>query len=139
MSGRRAAEPGRSRVTVTAAYYASSVVVGLGSAALGPTLPALAVQTRVSLSQVGLLFTARSLGNLVGAALSASPLDRGHGRPLLAAALLGAAGTMALVPASASFLLLFLILVALGAAHAVVNVGTKPSSCGRTATASGRS
>ena len=122
--GRRAISAGRSDIAATAAYYASSVVVGLGSAALGPTLPALALQTRVSLSQAGLLFTARSLGNLIGSALAASPLDRGWGRSLLVLALLASAGMTALVPVAPHFLMLLLVFVLWGAAHAVISVGT---------------
>ena len=122
--GRQAIQGGRAGAAATAAYYASSVAVGLGAAALGPTLPALALQTRVSLSQAGLLFAARSLGNLIGSALAASPLDRGRGRSLLALALLVSAGMTALVPVAPHFLLLLLVLVFLGAAHAVISVGT---------------
>ncbi len=119
-----AVSAGRAGVAATVAYYASSLVVGLGSAVLGPTLPALALQTGVSLSQVGLLFTARSLGNLIGSALAASPLDRGWGRSLLALALLASAGMTALIPIAPHFLLLLLVLVLLGVGHAVISVGT---------------
>ena len=41
-----------SRLAKTAGYYVAFVVLGLSTAALGPTLPGLAEQTRSTLSQV---------------------------------------------------------------------------------------
>jgi FHS family Na+ dependent glucose MFS transporter 1 len=114
---------GRGRRSSTAAYYAASAAIGLGSAALGPTLPALASQTGVSLAQAGLLFTARSLGSLIGSLVAASPIDRGRGHLLLFVSLLAAAGVMALVPAAPTFVILALLLFVLGAAHTALSVG----------------
>ena len=61
-------------------------------AVLGPTLPALAEQTGAELGEISFLFTARSLGYIVGALLGGRLLDRLRGHPVLALSL----GVMAL-------------------------------------------
>ena len=58
------ADPGK--FSKTAAYYATFIGLGLTSASLGPTLPGLAEQTRTNIGEISFLFTARSLGYLLG-------------------------------------------------------------------------
>src|SRR5512135_1235418 len=76
-----------SPLAVTATYCTAFLGLGLISAALGPSLPSLAQQTHVQLSQVSVLFTTINLGYLVGALAAGRYYDRRVGHPLMAGAL----------------------------------------------------
>ncbi len=107
----------------TYAYYLSFVSLGLMMAALGPTLPDLADQTDASLSEIGILFTVRSVGALAGTLLVGRLFDRQPGHPLMAAALILMSVMLALtplVPLLGVFILIFLLL---GIAESGINVG----------------
>jgi FHS family Na+ dependent glucose MFS transporter 1 len=110
-------------IAITGIYYAAFVGLGMVAAALGPTLPGLAEQTGVQLKQASLLFTTVSLGYLLGALASGRLYDRRLGHPLMALALLLAAGLMALVPDMPQLALLALVMLLLGGAQAGVDVG----------------
>ena len=92
------------RLVQTAAYFAS--VYRLRSVQQdrsGPTLPTLAKQSHVSLGAISYLFTARSLGYVLGATKGAKLFDRRAGNPIMAATLVLMAAMMALTPLTASF------------------------------------
>ena len=107
----------------TAAYFAAFIALGLTAGSLGPTLPALAEQTNVSLSAISYLFTARSIGFALGAVRAGRLFDSRPGNPLLAAMLLAMAIMMALVPLAPRLVPLLAIMLILGAAEAVLDVG----------------
>src|SRR4051794_20651849 len=86
------------RVSRTFSYFAAFVALGLTTASLGPTLPGLAAQTHVGLSEISFLFTARSLGFLLGALRVGKLYDRVSGHVLMACALTLMTMMMALVP-----------------------------------------
>src|SRR6266853_929179 len=65
--------------TTTAGYFAAFVALGLTTGLLGPTLPGLASQTSASLSAISYLFTARSLGYVLGATGGGGLYDRRAG------------------------------------------------------------
>src|SRR5438132_3700088 len=109
----RAKQP--SRAAVTAAYFAAFVALGLTTGSLGPTLPALATQTRVGLSAVSYLFTARSLGYVLGALRGGKLFDRRAGNSVMAGTLIVMAAAMALVPLSAALWTLLVVMLLLGA------------------------
>src|SRR5918911_253187 len=90
----------------TSIYFASFVAIGLTTGSLGPTLPALAMQTNTSLSQISYLFTARSLGYLLGSLVAGKLYDRVQGHYVLFAMLGALALMMALVPFVPGLLLL---------------------------------
>jgi len=113
----------RERLSRTAGYYAAFVALGLVGASLGPTLPGLAENTETLLSEISFLFTARSLGYLLGSFLGGRLYDRVPGHPVLAAALIIIAATMALVPLTALLWALSAILLILGVAEGVLDVG----------------
>lgn len=113
--------PGRSGATV--GYFAAYISLGMSSAILGPTLPGLAEQTSVSLSQISLLFPAHSLGYLLGSFLSGRLYDRVLGHPLMAAALCLLAILLAGVPLAPVLWLLFLAVLIAGMAGGAVDVG----------------
>ena len=109
---------------VTIGYYLGFISLGMAAASLGPTLPGLADQVGVQISQIGLLFTARSVGFLLGALLVGRLYDRLPGHRLLTLALFGVALTMALVPFASSFWLITAVFFFLGISESGIDVGS---------------
>ena len=110
--GRRAA------LLKTIGYYAAFIALGMASASLGPTLPALAEHTRSSLSQISALFVARSLGYLAGSLLGGRLYDRIPGHPVMSGGLLLMAGMMGLAPVVPHLWMLAVAILVLGLAEA---------------------
>lgn len=114
---------GRDRLWRIGAYYAAFVGLGLVLSSLGPTLPALADLTGVSLSALSTVFLARSGGYLAGAMLGGRLYDRFPGHPLMAAMLAVMAAMMLLAPRCPSLTILTLVFVVLGIAEGSLDVG----------------
>ena len=115
---------GRSRrFRLTAAYFAAFVALGLTTGSLGPTLTSLAEQSHVGLSAISYVFTARSLGYLLGSVRVGKLFDRGAGNPVMAAMLMMMSIAMALIPLTSTLWLLLLAMLVLGAAEAGLDVG----------------
>ena len=113
----------RGRFSKTFGYYAAFVVLGLTVASLGPTLPGLAEHTRTNLSEISFLFTARSLGYLLGALLGGRLYDRLPGHPIMVVAMLAIAAMLGLMPILPLLWLLTAVLLILGLAEGVLDVG----------------
>jgi FHS family Na+ dependent glucose MFS transporter 1 len=111
------------RIASTGGYYAAFIGLGLVAASLGPTLPGLAENTRTQLSEISYLFTGRSLGYLCGSLLAGRLYDRVPGHPLMAAMLGIVAVALLLVPSATQLWLLIAILVGLGVAEGLIDVG----------------
>jgi FHS family Na+ dependent glucose MFS transporter 1 len=111
------------RLSRTIAYFAAFVAIGLSTATLGPTLPGLAGHTRTQLSQASLLFTAHSLGYLVGSFQSGRLYDRVSGHRVLAGGLLIMAAMLAVAPLIPALWLLAVVILLLGSAEGAVDVG----------------
>ncbi len=111
------------RISKTASYYAAFVALGLASASLGPTLPGLAENTQVSLREISFLFTARSLGYLIGSLLGGRLYDRTPGHPVMALMLVGMVAMLFLIPVMSLLWLLVGVLLALGIAEGALDVG----------------
>ncbi len=107
----------------TILYSFAFIALGLGSASLGPTLPALAEQTNTELNQISILFIARSFGTMIGCWLIGRFYDRIAGHPLLASSLLISAVALALVPTARLLPVLFVLSAVIGIASASINVG----------------
>lgn len=114
-------QPGR--LAKTAGYYVAFIILGLTAASLGPTLPGLAAQTRSTLGQVSFLFTARSLGYLMGSLLGGRLYDRLPGQRVMAVMLLVLAAALVLVPGIPMLWLLAGVLLVLGIGEGAVDVG----------------
>ena len=91
---------------------------------LGPTLPSLAEITHSNLSSAGSLFSARSLGYLLGSLFLGHAYDHVKGNRLLAATLLISAILMAFVPLSPMLILTGLILFIIGLGLGGIDVGS---------------
>jgi len=111
-------------LSLTFAYYVALMALGLTTASMGPTLPGLAAQTGVRLAGAGFLFTARSLGYMLGSLAGGRLYDRVRGHVVLASALALTALTMAAVPAVPRLWLLTGVLLVLGLAEGTVDVGS---------------
>ncbi len=110
-------------ISKTAAYYVAFIALGTTGAVLGPTLGDLAEHTQTQLSQISLLFTATSLGYLLGSFLSGRLYDRVPGHPVMAAGLFVLAAMLGLAPLAPLLWLLIAAFVILGVAQAAVDVG----------------
>ena len=82
----------------TTIYFASFIILGMAAAILGPTLPNLADRTGSMLSKISFLFTARSLGYLMGSLSSGRAFDRKPGHVLLFLSLVVMAILFFLIP-----------------------------------------
>ncbi|MEZ4592582.1 MAG: MFS transporter [Chloroflexota bacterium] len=106
------------------AYFFAFIALGMASAALGPTLPGLAEQTRTQLSGISFLFATRSLGYLAGSILAGRVLDRLPGHPLLIGLLMMMGLSLAFVPLIGQLWLLTFVMLVAGITEAGVDVGT---------------
>lgn len=112
-----------SPLLVTIVYYLAFILLGLTSAAQGPSLLDLARHTSSGLDRVSLIFTAVSAGYLVGSFFSGRAYDRIPGHRLMAIALLVAAGSTALIPTASDLWLLLGAFFLLGLGKGTVDVG----------------
>ncbi|PWH13375.1 MAG: hypothetical protein DDG58_14225, partial [Ardenticatenia bacterium] len=111
------------KLITTAAYYAAFIGLGLGVAAIGPTLPDLARHTRAHLDEISFLFTAHSTGYLLGCLLAGHIYDRVRGHPVMVLMLIAMAATMFLVPLISLLWLLTLVIFLLGLSGSILDVG----------------
>lgn len=111
------------RISKTAAYYLAFVALGLTSATLGPTLPALAEHTRSNLREISYLFTVRSLGYLIGSFLGGRLFDSKPGHPVMAFMLVGMVAALVFIPLIPVLWLLIAIMLFLGLAEGALDVG----------------
>jgi MFS transporter, FHS family, Na+ dependent glucose transporter 1 len=107
----------------TFGYYFLFICLGLDSAILGPTLPALASQTASRLGQMGLVFLVGAIGYTLGTILGGRVFDRLPGHPVLGIAQLCAAVLIFFIPLASSLWILLAILVCKGLAEGFVNTG----------------
>jgi len=107
----------------TAGYFAVFVVLGMSIALLGPTLPGLAEQVEVPLAAISVLFTAHSIGYLLGSFFGGRLYDRVPGHAELAAGLLALGAMVVLVPLSRSLWLLTAAWLVHGVAGGALDVG----------------
>lgn len=113
----------QSKRSVTAAYYAAFIAMGISMASLGPTLPGLAANTRASISAISVLFTARALGSLVGSVWGGRIYDRVKGNGVMALMIVGIAILTALTPFVPVLWLLTGVLFFTGAVQGILNIG----------------
>ena len=109
---------------MTAVYYVAFIGLGMTTASLGPTLQGLANNTNSSLAQISSLFLILSLGYLLGSLGGGRVYDRVKGHPVMAASLAIMAAMMALVPMVSSLLVLAILLMILGFAEGMLDVGS---------------
>jgi len=107
----------------TAGYFAAFITLGLTTASLGPSLPSLAENTNTLISQISVLFTARSGGYLIGSWLGGRTYDRQPGHHIMAVMLMAIAVTLALIPTLSNLWVLLVVLMIVGFAEGALDVG----------------
>ncbi len=118
--------PGRAAVNptvLTAAYYASLALLGLATAAQGPSLPTLAVHTSSPLDRISLVFVADAFGYLVGSLAGGRLYDRLPGHRLMAGMLVLMLASAVGYPLATALWLLLLMGFLLGLGKGAVDVG----------------
>lgn len=113
-----------SKLSKTVGYYAGFVILGLVIASLGPTLLSLSEQTQSQISQISYLFTARSLGYMLGSVYSGRLYDRMAGHHVLVGMLIVIAVMVFLVPLIPLLWLLILVMLIMGGAEGGLDVGS---------------
>ena len=111
------------KLTTTFSYYLLFIVLGILLPSLGVLIPSLAEQTKSSLNQISLLFSAASLGRLSGALLAGRLLDRMPGHPVMALTLIFVAGIAFLMPFATYLWLLIGLYFVFGLTQAIIDVG----------------
>ncbi len=110
-------------IASTAGYYLSFIGLGLSMAVLGPALKGLTEQTGSTLAGISVLFTAKSLGYLIGIFGGGHLFDRFPGHRLLAGAFVLMAAAFALVPFVPMVSVLAGLIFLTGFADGIVDVG----------------
>lgn len=105
------------------AYFLGSTGVGLSAAIVGPTLAVLASNTGASQAQIGILFSIRAVGGLVGSLGFGRLYDRFSGHRLAAVMLFLSGIATVWVPQAKSLTLLGAIFLFLGVADGAMLVG----------------
>ncbi len=108
-------------------YAVCFISLGLAMAALGPMLPFLADLTDVSIAKISFVFTANSLGYMIGSAGGGRLYDRFKGHRLMVLALVLMVIGGILTPLLSRYVLLLLVLFLLGLGMGLVDVGANVS------------
>jgi FHS family Na+ dependent glucose MFS transporter 1 len=111
------------RTRATVGYYLAFLPLGLGTAVLGPTLNDLVQATATDWGWIGVLPTALSVGSILGSLLGGRCCDHLPGHGVLASALLLTMLTFGLVPLISWLAVLSAVVLLLGLALGVVDVG----------------
>ena len=110
-------------VVATIAYYLAFIILGLTTAASGPSLLKLAEHTISELDRISLIFVFSSLGYLVGSFLGGRAFDRFSSHRLMSMTLVVMAVTCILIPMSRSLEILLLAMLFNGFAAGILDVG----------------
>lgn len=107
----------------TSAYYLSFIILGLTTAASGPSIPTLAEHTSSGLDRISLIFIFGSLGYIAGSYLGGRAYDHIPAHRLMVVTLLALAVASALIPVSRSLEVLLSAMFISGLASGVLDVG----------------
>jgi len=110
-------------ITATIAYYFSFIILGLTTAASGPSLLKLADHTSSGLDRISLIFVFSSLGYLIGSFFGGRIYDRFSGHKLIAITLLIIAIASVLIPISSTLSVLLFAMFLSGLAAGILDVG----------------
>lgn len=110
-------------LAATAAYYLAFIILGLTTAASGPSLPKLAEHTASGLDTISLIFVFSSLGYLTGSFLGGRAYDRFPGHKLMSMTLVVVASASVMIPLAQTISLLLLAMFLSGLAAGILDVG----------------
>ena len=112
----------KSSAAKTAAYYLSFTIVGMTTAAFGPSIPAIASSTSSALGTVGGLFVFHRIGYIAGSLTGGRILDRVPGKYVVAATMGVLAAGLFLLPQWALIAGVFATVAGLGFAQGTAEV-----------------
>ncbi|NVK73835.1 MAG: MFS transporter [Oceanospirillaceae bacterium] len=110
-------------LTRTALYCAMFIAVGAVAGVLGPSLIYLADLIDASVAEISIVFSARAIGNILGALLAGRMFDRWQGHHYLILMLLLMIVGLLLVPFSTSLWMLVVLFFLLGGTEVSANAG----------------
>ena len=108
---------------LTAAYYLSFIIMGLASAAEGPSLPTLAKHTSSPLEQISLIFVFGALGYMLGSLIGGRAYDHIPGHRLIAFSMLVILSAAVIFPIASTLWLLLLAALTMGLGKGALDVG----------------
>jgi len=104
-------------------YGICFISLGLGTATLGPMLPFLADNASVSLGQISFLFSADSLGYMLGSAGGGRLFDRFDGHKLMMLAISMMVIISILIPLTLVYILLLFVMFLFGLSKGLLDIG----------------
>ena len=108
---------------LTAAYYLSFIILGLATAAEGPSLPTLAKHTSSPLEQISLIFVFGSLGYLLGSIIGGRAYDKFPGHRIMGFSMLVLLGAAIVFPLATTLWLLLPAALVMGLGKGALDVG----------------
>ena len=110
-------------VIATIAYYLAFIVLGMTTAASGPSLLKLAEHTSSGLDRISLIFVFGSLGYLIGSYFGGRAYDRIPGHKLMAVTLVFIGIASVLIPIASTLSVLLFAMFLSGLAAGILDVG----------------
>lgn len=110
-------------IVATIAYYLAFIILGMTTAASGPSLLKLADHTSSGLDRISLIFIFGSLGYVMGSYFGGRAYDRFSGHKLMAMTLLVIAAASVIIPLSTTLTVLLLVMFLSGLASGILDVG----------------
>ncbi|OFW67491.1 MAG: hypothetical protein A2Z12_00240 [Actinobacteria bacterium RBG_16_68_21] len=115
--------PKADKLRIAFAFYGAVLLEGVMLASIGPTIDALADNSASTTEQIAILFTANSLGYIVGSLLAARLYARLPGNRVLAGALVWMALLTATIPWLGSLWLMIGVFALIGLSVGLLDVG----------------
>ncbi len=110
-------------IVATIAYYLAFIVLGMTTAASGPSLLKLAEHTASKLNQISLIFVFSALGYLIGSYFGGRAYDRFPGHKLMAITLLFIAIASIMIPLASTLSMLLFSMFLSGLVAGILDVG----------------
>jgi MFS transporter, FHS family, Na+ dependent glucose transporter 1 len=107
----------------TLGYFGSFIILGFAAAIVGPSLPHLAENTGTLINEISTLFVTRSTGYFIGSWIAGHLYDRFAGHRVLSFGLILTIVVLMLIPELSVLWLLTLVMVLLGLAEGIIDVG----------------
>ncbi|HSJ88407.1 MAG TPA: MFS transporter [Anaerolineales bacterium] len=115
--------PRTSPLIATIAYYLAFIVLGMTTAASGPSLLKLAEHTASRLDQISLIFVFSALGYLIGSYFGGRAYDRFPGHKLMAITLIFIAIASIMIPLASTLSMLLFAMFLSGLVAGILDVG----------------